>query len=179
MRGTVTELSTPYPLETMLPSVLREDSFTQRFVAGLDEVLAPAVSAIDCLEAYLNPLLAPADFLEWVSSWFSEVLDENWPAQRRRRYVTEAVGVFRTRGTLAGLRRELELSTDGQIEIAESGGVSWSVRPNAQLPGEAVPWLSVRVTVDDATAANPSALDTLIAAAKPAHVVHKLEVVSR
>jgi len=178
MRGGVTGLGTPYPLRTLLPSVLREDSFTQRLADGIDEVLAPVISTLDCLEAYLNPLLTPADFLEWVATWFSEVLDENWPAQRRRRFVAEAVEMFRIRGTVTGLRRELELSSGGRVEINESGGVAWSLKPEADLPGEDVPRLAVRITVDDASPVNQAALDALIRAAKPAHVVHRLEVVS-
>lgn len=177
MRGTLPGLGTPYPLETMLPTVLQEDSFTRRLVAGIDEVLAPVVSTLDCLEAYLDPLLAPADFLEWMSTWFSEVLDENWPIARRRQFVTMAVETFRTRGTVAGLRRELELSSGGQVEINESGGVAWSLKPESELPGEDVPRLAVRIVVDDVSAADHAALDALIRAAKPAHVVHRLEVV--
>jgi phage tail-like protein len=179
MRGTVAGLHMPYPLETLLPAVLAEDHFTRRFTAGLDEVLAPVVSTLDCLEAYVNPLLAPADFLDWVSSWFSEVLDEKWLAQRRRRFVTQAVEVFRTRGTPAGLRRELELSSGGRVQVSESGGVAWSLKPEAELAGEAVPRLVVRVIVDDLATVNHAALDALIEAAKPAHVVHSLEVVDR
>lgn len=179
MRGMVTGLRMPYPLETLLPAVLQEDSFVRRLTAGLDEVLAPAVSALDCLEAYVDPLLAPADFLEWVSSWFSEVLDENWPPRRRRQFAAQAVEMFRTRGTPAGLRRELELSSGGQVEISESGGVTWSLKPAAELPGEAVPHLAVRIVVDDVSAADPEVLEGLIRASKPAHVVQSLEVICR
>ena len=179
MRGTLEGLRMPYPLETLLPSVLQEDPFTRRFIAGLDDVLSCVISTLDCLEAYVNPLLAPADFLEWLSSWFSEVLDENWPPQRRRRFVAQAVETFRTRGTLAGLRAELELSSGGQVEITESGGVAWSLRPGAELPGEALPRLVVRIVVDGVSATNHAALDALINTAKPAHVAHSLEVTSR
>ncbi|MBV9445476.1 MAG: hypothetical protein JO345_06220 [Streptosporangiaceae bacterium] len=179
MRGTVEALRMPYPLETLLPSVLQEDPFTRRFTAGLDDVLACAVSTLDCLAAYVDPLLAPADFLEWLSSWFSEVLDENWPPQRRRRFVTRAVEMFRTRGTPAGLRAELEFSAGGHVEITESGGVAWSLRPGAELPGEPLPRLVVRILVDDVSAANHAALEALINTAKPAHIMHSLEVASR
>lgn len=178
MRGAVTGLDTPYPLRTLLPAILQEDSFTQRLADGVDEVLAPVISTLDCLEAYLNPLLAPADFLEWMATWFSEVLDENWPAERRRRFVAAAVETFRIRGTVAGLRRELELSSGGRVEISDSGGVGWSLKPEAALPGEDVPRVAVRVVTGDVSAVNRAALEVLIRAAKPAHVVHTLEVVS-
>lgn len=178
MRGTVADLGMPYPLETLLPAVLQEDPFTRRLVKATDEVLAPIVCTLDCLDAYLNPLLAPADFLEWMATWFSEVLDENWPAQRSRRFVAAAVEIFRTRGTVAGLRRELELSSGGQVEINESGGVSWSLKPEAPLPGEDVPRLAVRVVADDVCTVNQASLDAHIKAAKPAHLVHTLEVIT-
>lgn len=178
MRGTVTGLGTPYPLQALLPAVLQEDSFTRRLVNGTDEVLAPIVSTIDCLEAYLNPLLAPVDFLEWMATWFSEALDENWPAQRRRRFVAAAVEMFRTRGTVAGLHRELELSSGGEVEINESGGVAWSLKPEAPLPGEDIPRLVVRVVVDEVSTMSQASLDAHIKAAKPAHIVHSLEVIA-
>jgi phage tail-like protein len=177
MRGSTPGLATPYPLHTLMPAVFQEDAFTPRFTAGIDDVLAPIISAIDCLEAYLDPMLAPADFLQWVSSWFGEVIDENWPQQRRRRFVAEAVEMFRVRGTVAGLRRELELGSGGRVEIAESGGVGWSSKPNADLPGEDVPRLAVRIVTDDPSSLNHAALEALIRAAKPAHLVHRLEVI--
>jgi phage tail-like protein len=178
MRGTVEGLGTPYPLHTLLPAVYQEDAFTPRLTAAMDEVLAPIVSTLDCLVAYLDPMLAPADFLNWLSSWFGEAIDENWPPERRRMFVLEAVDIFRTRGTVAGLIRELELASGGRVEIAESGGVSWSLKPLGPLPGEDVPRLAVRIVTDDASAGIHTALDALIRVAKPAHLVHRLEVLS-
>ena len=178
MRGGVEGLGTPYPLHTLMPALYQEDPFTMRLTAAIDEVLAPLISTIDCLEAYIDPMLAPEDFLLWVSSWFGEALDPEWPAPRRRRFVAEGMELFRTRGTIAGLRKQLELGTGGRVELAESGGVSWSLKPNGELPGEDVPRLAVRITVDDLSAVDENAIDVLIVAAKPAHIVHRLEVLS-
>jgi phage tail-like protein len=172
MRGAIEGLPMPYPIETLLPAVLREDDFTRRLTAGLDEVLAPAVSTLDCLDAYLSPALAPDDFLGWLSSWFSEAADDSWPADRRRRFVAHAAELFRGRGTVAGLRRELELCTGGRVEVSDSGGVGWSHKPEARLPGEPVPRLTIRVESD----ADHGWLESIIKAAKPAHVPHRLEV---
>jgi phage tail-like protein len=176
MRGSTADLGTPYPLRTLLPSVLQDDWFTVRFTAGLDDVLAPAISAIDCLEAYLDPALAPSDFLRWLGDWLGEALDENWPPSRQRRAVAGAVERHRLRGTVAGLRAQLELATGGQVEIADSGGVSWSRAPGGELPGSAAPRVAVRVVVADLSELDVSAVEAVIRAAKPAHVVHRLEV---
>jgi len=173
MRGALAGLRSPYPIREQLPAVLQEDDLTTRFTAGLDDVLSSVISVLDCLEAYLDPHVAPEDFLVWLGSWLGEVLDENWPLARRRRAVAEAVDLHRLRGTMHGLRLQLELASGRLVELVDSGGVSWSSTPNAELSGPTEPALEVRVVAD---AADTPALDALIRAAKPAHVKHRLEV---
>ena len=111
------------------------------------------------------------------------VLDENWPLPRQRAVVAATADLYRTRGTPTGLRRHIELVTGGQVEIAESGGVRWSTTPtpaDASVPAGSADdqgsWVSVRVTVSDPDQINVRALDSLIGAIKPAHVIHGLEV---
>jgi phage tail-like protein len=176
MRGTVPGLGLPYPLGGLLPAVYQEDPVTMRWTEALDEVLAPIVLALDCITAYIDPLLAPEDFLQWLSGWFGAVLDENWPTERRRSVVAAAVGLYQSRGTVSGLRAHLELVTGGQVEIADNGGATYSSIPGAEPPGDPSPLLTVRVTVTDQAQVNVRALDALIRAAKPAHVLHRLEV---
>lgn len=192
MRGAVAGLATPYPLGTLMPAVFQEDPVAMQWTAGLDDVIAPVVSTLDCIAAYVDPLLAPADFVSWLSGWLGMALNENWPLDRRRAIVAHAVGLYRSRGTAAGLRALLELVTAAEVEIAESGGVAWSQAPNSPLPGEDRPRVEVRLIVAaragraEDTAGAPwdgavdtKALDELIAAEQPAHVTHRLEVVER
>jgi len=179
MRGTIEGLLSPYPLSTLLPAVMQEDEFAVRLTAGLDDVLAPAISALDCLEAYIDPMLAPEDFLHWLATWFGELLDENWPIERQRRAVNQALSMHRLRGTNAGLQAQLELASGGRVEIQDSGGASWSAMPNADLPGEAVPRIHVQVIVDDLTKVSVSAVDELVRSSKPAHVAHSVEVIEQ
>jgi phage tail-like protein len=177
MRGTVSGLATPYPLRTLLPAVLQEDEFVVRWTAGLDDVLAPVVSTLDCLTAYLNPATAPADFLDWLAGWFGVVLDENLPLDRRRASVAGAMRLYQVRGTVAGLRAQLELVSGGRVEISDSGGVASARTPNSALPGEDVPMLTIRLVLPDgAHPVSERTLHELIAADKPAHVAHRLEV---
>ena len=176
MRGTIALLPTPHPLAPQLPPALQEDGFTQGFVAGLDDVLAPVLASLDNLDAYIDPMLAPEDFLGWLAGWMGAEQDESWPVERRRRLVFSAIDLYRRRGTVAGLTAHLEVCTGGTVDIAESGGVAWSQTHGAALPGEPVPRLAVRVTVDANTPVNPRAVEALVAAAKPAHVIHQLEV---
>jgi phage tail-like protein len=179
MRRAVEGLATPYPIGTLLPAVFQEDPVAMRWTGALDEVLAPAISTLDCLAAYTDPMLAPADFVRWLAGWLGAVLDENWPLERQRAAVAHCVRLYRLRGTVEGLRALIELATGGEVELAENGGVRWSTAPNTPLPGEAGAWLAVRVTVPRGATVDVVALGELIAAEKPAHVPHGLEVVER
>ena len=177
MRAMVSGLDTPYPIGSLLPAVLQEDPVLMRLTAALDEVLAPVIGTLDCLSAYVDPDLAPADFLEWLAGWVGIDLDENWPQARRRAVVGAAAELHRARGTLAGLRAHVEAVTGGSVDVVDSGGVAWSTKPGDDLPGTASPTVTVRVTVGDPASASVAALDALVAATKPVHVVHRVEVV--
>jgi phage tail-like protein len=176
MRGAVPGLATPYPIGTLLPAIFQEDQAAMRLTAGLDEVLAPAISTIDCLAAYLDPMLAPDDFVLWLADWFGTVLDENWPADRRRAAVARSVALYRQAGTVAGLRALVELVTGGAVEITDSGGTTWSEAPNTALPGRAGPLVEIRVFLPAGHRLDVKAINDLVAAAKPAHVAHRVEV---
>ncbi len=179
MRSSVPGLGTPYPIGGLMPAVYQEDEFTMRWTAGLDDVLAPVISVLDCLGAYVDPLLAPADFLPWLAGWFGTVLDENWPPARQRAAIARSAELYRQRGTVAGLRALLEMATGGTVEVTDSGGTSWSAAPGSPLPGGAAPRVIIRVRVSDPARADRAALEELLAAVKPAHVVHELEVSGR
>lgn len=175
MRGSVPGLSTPYPLGGLLPAILQEDEFAMRWTAGCDDVIAPVVGVLDCIEAYVDPWLTPADFLSWLVGWVGAMVDETWTDERRRTAVADAVGLHRARGTAAGLRAQLELATGGTVELVESGGVSWSTTPSDALAGGA-PQLAIHVTVADPAAVHLGALQSMVDAAKPAHLTHTIEV---
>lgn len=221
-RGTVPGLASPYRIAQFLPAVYQEDDpFITRFTSGLDEVLAPVMSTLDCIEAYLDPLLAPEDFLDWLGSWVGAVTDERTPLPLRRMAVARAAALHRNRGTLAGLCDLVELLTGGRVEVSDSGGTAWSATPDTPAPGEAAPWVRVRVEVDAPGGAGArrgnrgggtagsgrtagsaaaggggpatgsgdpddeartqlwSVVEAAVAAAKPAHVAHTVEVITR
>jgi phage tail-like protein len=176
MRGAVPGLGTPYPIGSLMPAVYQEDPAAMAWTAGLDEVLAPAISTLDCIGAYVDPLLAPADFIAWLAGWFGTVLDDDWPVRRRRAAVARSVVLFRQSGTVAGLRALVELVTDGEVEIVDSGGVIWSQRPNTPPPGRDEAAVEVRVSAVPGSQLDLKVIDELVAAAKPAHVAHRVEV---
>jgi phage tail-like protein len=184
MRGTVIGLASPYPLVTLLPAVYQEeDPFISRFTAGLDDVLAPVIATLDNLEAYVDPMLAPEDFLGWLAGWVGVTVNENAPVALHRATVARAAELHRLRGTIAGLKSTLELLTGGDVEVTDSGGVARSDRPGTPSPGDARPWVRVAVRVPAGTDWSPGALraavEAAVVAAKPAHVEHFVEVSTR
>ena len=178
-RGVVPGLGVPRKLIETMPAVYQEDFFTTRFTEGLDECLAPVISTLDCLAAYVDPYLTPSDFLDWLASWVAMVLDETWAEDRRRATLAHAVELYRMRGTRAGLRAEVRIFTGGDVEINDNGGCVYSLTPGGEFPGEDVPRLAVRVILDDETSVSERAIHSIVNAAKPAHVVHAIEVVKR
>ena len=178
-RGVVDGLASPHPLGAQLPGLYLEDGFVQRLTEAFDDVLAPVFSTLDSLWAYLDPTLAPPDFLEWLAEWVGVSLDENWPLERRRDLVAGAAGLYARRGTAHALAQQVQLYAGVVPEIEESGGVATSATAGGAVPGLPEPRLVVRVRVPDPSAVDARRLDAIVAESKPAHVPHQVEVLPR
>ncbi|MEV5971712.1 phage tail protein [Streptomyces sp. NPDC051921] len=180
MRTAVPGLPSPHPLIDLLPAVYLEHDFLARFLAALDDVLAPLLLSVDNLPAHLDPRLAPEDFLHWLAGWVAVDLPDASsanPLDQRRAAVLGAVAGHRTRGTVRGLSEALRLETDGApAEITESGGTVWSTTPGTPLPGTRRPMITVRITVADPARVNRARLEELITAEIPAHAGFTLEL---
>ena len=105
MRAAVAGLPTPHPLAARLPAVFLDDpspvatgGFTQRFVSAFDEVLAPVFATLDCFDAYLDPGLAPDDFVAWLAGWVALDLDDGWTPAQCRELVRGGCSPVRIRG---------------------------------------------------------------------------------
>jgi phage tail-like protein len=163
----------------MLPSLYLDDELAQQLCAGLDQVLAAAVGSLDSIEAYVDPALAPPDFLVWLAGWVGLMVDETWPEEQQRRFVTEAVELYRWRGTARGLAGLVRIYVGVEPDIVETGAASWSSAPGGAVPGRTSrvnPALLVRVRVPDPGAVDQRRLTAIVAAATPAHVPYKIEV---
>ncbi|MFE7784244.1 phage tail protein [Streptomyces nigrescens] len=176
MRGTPAGMVSPHPLGGQLPAVYADDDFAQRFVEGLDVVLAPLFNVLDCLESYFTPALAPEDFVDWLTTWVGTELDGTEPLATRRRAVATAVSLHRVRGTRRGLSDAVQLAFGVRPEIIESGGATWSRRPLGPFPGSPHPGLRVTLRVHDPAAVDPHRLHAVVAAARPAHLPFAAEV---
>jgi phage tail-like protein len=176
-RKAVTGLESPHPLLERLPAILQDDPFMAPFTGALDTVLAPAMSAIDCLSAYLDPMLTPEDFLPWLAQWLGVTLDENWSIDKRRSLLAETARMCEWRGTSTGIAELIRLHLGVEAEVEDSGGTSWSAVPGSDPPGQWPPRLLVRVRVADTATVDPRRVESVVADAVPAHVAYTVEVV--
>lgn len=175
-RGAAPGLATPHPLGSLLPALYHEDSLAQRFTAGLDDVLAPVLCVLDCLDAYVDPALAPDDFVGWIASWLGVEPDDNVPLERRRAIVRDAADAYRWHGTARGIAAAVRALAGVEPDVVDSGGASWSRSPAARRPEPGPP--AVRVVVSAESAVDLRVVDRTVAGAKPAHVSHRVEVAS-
>ncbi|MEU6174056.1 phage tail protein [Streptantibioticus parmotrematis] len=176
MRGSVDDLPSSAPIGAMLPAVFADDDLAQRFVAGLDDVIAPILVVLDCLDSYFTPSLAPVDFTRWLGDWVGAETDGTEPEARLRAAVAAAAYLHRVRGTRRGLSEAVRLAFGVEPEITESGAAAWGARPLGPFPGERRPRLHVALTLPDPTPADEHRLDTLVAAARPAHMPYTVQV---
>ena len=183
-------LRSPHPLVDAVPGVYRDawldelarhpqqEPFGLRFLGAFDSLLAPLLATLDNLDAYLDPATTPEDFLAWLGEWVAVSVDETWDEDRRRAFVARGAELYRRRGTAAGLKEHLEIHTGRKVEVTENGATAWSAKPGTSLPGRAQPLVVVTMVVDDPKAVDRAKLEAVIAAAKPAHVPHRLDIVA-
>ncbi len=176
-RGLIEGLPTPRPIGAELPSVFQDDDFCQRMMSAFDEVLAPLFSTLDCLGSYLDPSLAPPDFVDWLASWVGIDIDETWSLERRRRLIQDAAILYRVRGTAAGLAAHVRLYAGVTPEIEDGGGCAWSQTADSPMPGSPQPHLTVRIGVDEQADVRRNTINRIVAASRPAHVPFTLELV--
>lgn len=205
-RGAVDGLGSSAPLGVMLPAVFADDDLAQRFVAGLDEALAPLHNVLDCLDAYFTPSLAPADFTRWLGSWVGaetegpdrsedtgsplggDLAEARFTAPATghphdtertvalRAAVTAAVRLHRVRGTRRGLSEAIRLAFGVEPEIVESGAAAWDAKPLGPVPGDSRPHLHVTVRLPLPDPAAEHRLERLVAATRPAHMPYTVQV---
>ncbi|MFJ5646120.1 phage tail protein [Streptomyces sp. NPDC093223] len=177
MRGAVPGLGSPYTLAQQLPAVFQEDRVTEVLTVAWDESLAPVISALDCLDAYLDPRIAPSDFVHWLADRLG-VPEGSWPVERRRAMTMDAVRLHGRRGCADALRTWLGHMTGERVEVHDNGGVYTSAVPDGTFPAAGLGPVRIRVFASGGTPADPEAIGAMAAMFLPAHVPFRVEVVT-
>ena len=177
MRGLIEGLETPHPIGMELPGLFHDDDFSQRFTAALDEVLAPIFLTLDAIEAYVDPWLAPSDFLTWLSEWMGIPIEEDLPEMQKRMLVSRAATLYGWAGTARGIADLVEAYTGIRPEVEDTGGTSWSAMPEGDLPGSDDYTVTVRLRTDDPASVDTTKVERLLTGFVPASVITTVEVV--
>lgn len=102
-----------------LPRVYQEQDFLRRFLAILEESFHPSWDIHQTFWAYLDPKLAPKALLPFLAHWVGWKLDLRLDERRNRTLISEAIKLYRWRGTERGLELCLELYTGLPPEAIE------------------------------------------------------------
>jgi phage tail-like protein len=103
-------------LHEYLPGAYREEQtaagFLDRYLCNPEGIFTAVEGRIERAETVLDPAVAPADYLPWLSSWLGVMLNESWDEARQRLFLRYAWLLFRWRGTPAALQAWLRLATE-------------------------------------------------------------------
>jgi len=89
--------------------------FLGRFVANCEGVFTPLEDKIAAAWLLTDPRTTPDAAVDWLGSWIGVVFESWYPPARRRASLSNAPRLFRSRGTLSGLKLALDLVTGGGI----------------------------------------------------------------
>jgi phage tail-like protein len=106
-----------------LPATYMEDSigreFLERFLSVFESLSFDMEQNIVRLARYFDPHSVEASFLNWLGSWLAVSWDENWSENKKRTFIAHAYELYKSRGTLQGLKAMVEFFTDRKAAIVE------------------------------------------------------------
>jgi phage tail-like protein len=118
----------------------------------------------DHIDMYMSPATCPAEFLPWLAGWFDMSISPHWNERHVRELVSQAMDLYRWRGTTFGLAQMIELWTGVTPTIEES--------PDQEFV------FNVRMTAPKGVEVDRNLVEDLLQAHKPAHAGYKLEIVN-
>lgn len=159
--------------------------FFERYLRGFEDAGVPLGELLGNIYRFFGAYEAPPDFLPWLATWVGLVLDENWPEMKRRRLISEAVELYRWRGTRRGLSRYLEIYAGVKPEIADQPFYGMRLGSATLLGrdtvlGDVKPHtFVVTIAVPDPRLVRESTVRDIIEAQKPAHTAFTARIVQR
>lgn len=106
-----------------LPAIYQEDSISkellERFLAVFESIVYEIDFKIDHIGRFFDTHAAPPEFLSWLGSWLALSMDEDWPEDKKRLFIRNAVSLYKKKGTRKGLEESIELFTGEKPFIVE------------------------------------------------------------
>lgn len=179
-RGYVQDLQTPFPLIQAVPPMLAQDQFIQRMLPAFDDVLAPIISTLDCLDSYFDPQITPEDFLRYLSTWVTSHIGNEMSIPGLRHEVSTAVAASQWRGTPSSLQARFFPFDLQDLVLEEGGGVTVSTTATDPATWPDTPPMVATVTITP-LADSPNSIENitqLILDFTPAHLQLSVVVAS-
>ncbi len=124
----IQSLRVHYPRESYLsylPAVYAADDdsrwFLERFLSIFQTEWDGVDQQIETMAQYFDPAaVPPGPFLEYLASWLALPLEGTWTEEQKRNLLMAAPGYYPQRGTLAGLRRFLQVYLQNMTGLTPS-----------------------------------------------------------
>ncbi len=129
-RAAVAGLASPFPLVHFTPGLISDDPLVRQLLSALDEVLAPVISTLDCMDAYLDPDVAPIDMVKYLASWLLAEVDDEWDEAAVRRDVRQAHARAKWAGTARSLYERLLPNEVEALIIEDCGSTKALTQPS-------------------------------------------------
>jgi phage tail-like protein len=145
-----------------LPVIFQDGDFLGRFLLIFQSIWEPLEQRQDHMDMYFDPRTCPVPFLAWLADWFGVSIGQVADEGRLRNLLSEAVELYRWRGTRYGMTRLIEVCTGITPLIVET-----PTNPSI---------LHIRVWVPPSSGVDRDTIERLVQAHKPAHTAYLLEV---
>jgi phage tail-like protein len=120
----VNRLRLEYPRSSylrFLPAVYSADpssaDFLARFLSIAQAELERLEASLDNLPALFDPDAVPTAFIDYLGSWLDIQLEGTWTDAAKRRFLRDATGYFRRRGTPAAIRAHVAAYLRGMTGV--------------------------------------------------------------
>jgi phage tail-like protein len=109
-----------------LPAIFQRQHELDQFLTPFETQFALFEEILEEIDRNFAVSFAPSDdFLPWLAQWVAHIFDEGWNEDKRRRFLAQAMDLYRWRGTVRGLRRYLELWLDLRPEAVDIQEGCW------------------------------------------------------
>lgn len=107
-----------------LPEIYQKDpvrkEFLERFLSIFESIFFEIEFNIEHLSRFFDAMGAPPEFLSWLGSWLAISMDDNWPDDKKRLFIQNAISIYKKRGTREGMEEIIELLTGQKPFIVEN-----------------------------------------------------------
>lgn len=131
-RGLLVDSSTAIELQVsklswmrFLPQIYQVSSdennaFLQNLLWIFQQIHDSVRTRIDDVHLLFRPADAPAEFLPWLAGWIALQLEDDWPDEKKRRWMRAAPALYHIRGTRKALELLLEIYIGVRPRILEN-----------------------------------------------------------